>query len=90
MTAPALADRGWRDLAACRGEDPDLFFAEGSGTVPAVALQHDQAKAVCRRCPVAADCLRFAVAFRIEHGVFGGSTPDERNAAHRHLTKGAA
>lgn len=48
----------WRDRAACRDEDPELFFPIGS-TGPALR-QIEEAKAVCRRCPVVDDCLRYA------------------------------
>lgn len=40
----------WRHEAACRWEDPDLFFPVGTGG-PAL-LQIEEAKAVCHRCPV--------------------------------------
>ncbi len=38
----------WRHRAACRDEDPELFFPIGT-TGPAL-LQVEEAKAVCRRC----------------------------------------
>ena len=39
----------WRDDAACRDADPDLFFPVGT-TGP--ALRHiDEAKRICRACP---------------------------------------
>lgn len=72
----------WRDLAACRGVDPDLFFPVGT-TGPALE-QVQQAKAVCATCPVARDCLRFAVSTGQEYGIWGGTTGEERRAlAHR-------
>ncbi|CAM5280018.1 Transcriptional regulator WhiB [Streptomyces glaucescens] len=40
----------WRHNAVCREEDPELFFPIGN-TGPAL-LQIEEAKAVCRRCPV--------------------------------------
>ena len=40
----------WRHTAACRDEDPELFFPIGN-TGPAL-LQIEEAKAVCRRCDV--------------------------------------
>ena len=40
----------WRHRAACRDEDPELFFPIGN-TGPAL-LQIEEAKAVCRRCEV--------------------------------------
>ena len=41
----------WRHRAICRDEDPELFFPIGN-TGPAL-LQIEQAKMVCRRCPIA-------------------------------------
>ena len=38
----------WRHRAACRDEDPELFFPIGN-TGPAL-LQIEEARAVCRRC----------------------------------------
>lgn len=73
--------QGWRDEAACRFEDPELFFpvAEGRGSAAAAALrQVNQAKAVCRRCPVRAECLRWAQDTVQDVGVWGGFSVTER------------
>ena len=40
----------WRHRAACRDVDPELFFPIGN-TGPAL-MQIEEAKQVCRRCPV--------------------------------------
>ncbi|GII01499.1 WhiB family transcriptional regulator [Planobispora takensis] len=69
----------WSRQAACLSEDPELFFPispQGPGQ-----MQHEHAKAVCRRCPVRAQCLDYAVSTRQMHGVWGGTSPDERTAA---------
>lgn len=50
----------WRHDAACRDEDPELFFPVGNSG-PAL-LQVAEAKAVCHRCTVASDCLAWALA----------------------------
>jgi len=71
----------WRHLALCRDEDPELFFPIGS-TGPA-ATQVDQAKIVCRRCPVVEDCLTCALETAQEAGVWGGTSEDERRALRR-------
>jgi len=71
----------WRHLAVCRDEDPELFFPIGS-TGPATH-QVDQAKVVCRRCPVVEDCLTWAVETGQENGVWGGTSEDERRALRR-------
>src|SRR6478735_1139366 len=49
----------WRHEAACRDEDPELFFPIGN-TGPALS-QIDEAKTVCRRCPVVEPCLQWAL-----------------------------
>lgn len=67
----------WRNHAACRGADPDLFHPR-PGDMEAVR----QAKALCSRCPVTADCL--ALANAIEHvngypvGIYGGRSANQR------------
>ncbi|HET6286049.1 MAG TPA: WhiB family transcriptional regulator [Amycolatopsis sp.] len=62
--------------AACRGEDPELFFPV-TETGPG-ARQAARAKAVCARCPVISACLAFAVDNGLAEGVFGGLTRSER------------
>src|SRR4051794_3157713 len=71
----------WRDHAACRDEDPELFFPVGTSG-PAL-LQIDEAKAVCRRCSVSSDCLKWALASGQNAGVWGGMSEDERRALKR-------
>ncbi|MET9993975.1 WhiB family transcriptional regulator [Streptomyces mutabilis] len=71
----------WREHAECRTEDPDLFFPIGT-TGPA-ALQTEQAKAVCRRCPVREQCLRWALDTGQSIGVWGGTSELERRALKR-------
>ncbi|MDI6515167.1 WhiB family transcriptional regulator [Streptomyces coelicoflavus] len=74
----------WREHAACRTEDPDLFFPIGT-TGPA-ALQTEQAKAVCRTCPVREQCLRWALDTGQTLGVWGGTSELERRALKRRET----
>lgn len=71
----------WRDRAACRDTDPDLFFPVGS-TGPAVD-QIAAAKAVCNQCTVQQTCLEFAMATNQESGVWGGTCEDERRKLRR-------
>lgn len=67
---------GWGDLAACKDEEPELFFPISD--VGPGARQTAQAKAVCARCPVRAECLAYALDNGLDHGVFGGTTATER------------
>ncbi|MFC6085249.1 WhiB family transcriptional regulator [Sphaerisporangium aureirubrum] len=66
----------WLRRAACRTEDPELFFPI-SATGPGQA-QQDRAKAVCARCPVRPACLDYALTTGQEHGIWGGTAPEER------------
>ena len=72
----------WMLTAKCRGVDPVEFFpSDGSGV--------DRAQRVCGDCPVQVECLEYALAHRIEHGVWGGTSERERRRilrARRELT----
>jgi WhiB family redox-sensing transcriptional regulator len=75
----------WRHRALCRDEDPELFFPIGT-TGPAV-VQIEQAKAVCRRCPVMQSCLEWALSSGQDSGVWGGLSEDERRALKRRTAR---
>ena len=71
----------WRDKAACLTVDPELFFPVGN-TGPAI-MQIAEAKKVCARCDVRAECLQWALEAGQDHGVWGGLSEDERRAMKR-------
>ena len=76
-----MSAEGWRDAAACRTAGPDVFWpARGDHAAVQRAL------AICDDCPVADDCLDYALANRIRDGVWGGLTAHARRA----LTPGPA
>ncbi|MFE7245880.1 WhiB family transcriptional regulator [Streptomyces sp. NPDC057580] len=77
----------WRMHAACRDEDPDLFFPIGS-TGPAL-VQTDEAKEVCRGCPVREQCLEWAMENGQDSGVWGGLGEAERRALKRRTRRRA-
>ncbi|WP_228978448.1 WhiB family transcriptional regulator [Streptomyces sp. DH12] len=77
----------WRHRAACRAEDPDLFFP--IGTTGLAVLQVEEARSVCRRCPVMDRCGQWALATGQEHGVWGGLSEDERRALKRRAARRA-
>jgi WhiB family redox-sensing transcriptional regulator len=66
----------WRSAGACLRADPDLFFPV-SGSGPAEE-QITKATAICARCPVREPCLEFALATGQQHGIWGGTRPEER------------
>jgi len=75
----------WRHKAACLTEDPELFFPIGN-TGPAL-VQIEEAKAVCRRCDVVDQCLRWAIETGQDSGVWGGLSEDERRALKRRTAR---
>jgi WhiB family redox-sensing transcriptional regulator len=75
-TEPGRTD--WRDLATCRSLDPDLFFP--IGTSGASLTEIDAARRVCQGCPVLTPCLRWALDLGHVHGIWGGTTEEERRA----------
>ncbi|YCK42656.1 WhiB family transcriptional regulator [Actinomadura sp. ATCC 39365] len=63
--------------AACQDEDPELFFPAGYSET--YAREIEKAVGVCGRCPLSAACLRYALdQGEIEHGIYGGTTPEQR------------
>ncbi|MEN3263661.1 WhiB family transcriptional regulator [Pseudonocardia sp.] len=66
----------WLYQAACRTEEPELFFPIGT-TGPALG-QIAEAKSVCRGCPVVSECLSWALESGQNSGVWGGMSEDER------------
>ena len=64
----------WRDRAACLGiANSDIFFPIGRDPQAA-----EDAKDVCRRCPVVRDCLTFALTHEVS-GVWGGTSDGDRD-----------
>jgi WhiB family transcriptional regulator, redox-sensing transcriptional regulator len=66
----------WWQSAACRTVDPEMFFP-----VSTLGPGRDdiaRAKAVCAACRVRRQCLQFALATHQAHGVWGGTTEEER------------
>ena len=79
--APEGAGRRWMVWAACREADPELFFpvtALGRG-----AEEADTAKAFCAACGVRRQCLQYALATGQQHGVWGGTSEQERVGRRR-------
>lgn len=72
----------WRRAAVCQETDVEVFFPEDAS--PRITRgQIKEAKAICGRCPVVAQCLTWAVETRERYGVWGGLTTRERDAMRR-------
>lgn len=68
-TVPVTPD--WRQEAACKGLDPDLWYPERGDLLV-------MAREVCARCPVRGECLDFALTEGEKFGVWGGMSERER------------
>lgn len=64
-------NQSWRQHAACRGIEPDVFY-------PVSDEESDPAKVICRQCGVQTTCLEYALSARERDGVWGGATERER------------
>jgi WhiB family transcriptional regulator, redox-sensing transcriptional regulator len=78
----------WRNRAACRTQDPELFFP--IGTTDRALAQLERAKAVCRTCPVKEPCLAWAMGSEPigqEAGVCAGLSEAERRSLKRRAAR---
>ena len=66
--------------AACRDADTSVFF-------PVSDTFADEAKAICGSCPVAEQCLEYALETHQSDGVWGGLTAVERHRLIRRRQK---
>ena len=66
----------WHALARCRGADPNLFFPETKAH-PATAV------ALCRVCPVIAECAAHADAVPERYGIWAGKGSRARERGRR-------
>lgn len=66
-------DEKWRDRAKCKGFDVNEFF-------PPVGVNIHHLKEFCSDCPVAYECVEYAVKYNLDHGVWGGTSMTDRRA----------
>jgi WhiB family redox-sensing transcriptional regulator len=66
-------DEVWKVRAKCANFDVNEFFP-GDG----VTISH--IREFCSTCPVARECVDYAVKYVLDHGVWGGTSPKERRA----------
>jgi WhiB family transcriptional regulator, redox-sensing transcriptional regulator len=87
MTTTGIA-ANWRSAGACLSADPDLFFpisSRGPGEE-----QIARAKMICAGCSVRRKCLEFAVSQHLSYGIWGGTTPEDRQRDRRRQRRAAA
>jgi WhiB family transcriptional regulator, redox-sensing transcriptional regulator len=69
-----VKDESWREQAACRDRDPEIWFPTELGH----SGTHRIAKAICQRCQVSRDCLAYALERRERWGIWGGLSEGQR------------
>ena len=75
-------DIRWREDAACRDLDTNIFFPESDEDAgPALDA--------CATCPVREECLEFALVTHQDDGVWGGMTETERRRLRRRRREAA-
>jgi WhiB family redox-sensing transcriptional regulator len=80
--AMSAVNLSWRQHAACRGLEPEVFYAVSDDDA-------EEAKAICDACPVREPCLEYALTNRERDGVWGGATERERRRMIRQRRKSA-
>jgi WhiB family transcriptional regulator, redox-sensing transcriptional regulator len=68
----------WQLHALCRGMDSSWFFHPDAERGPRREQREADAKAICARCPVIADCRAHALQVQEPYGIWGGLTEHER------------
>jgi len=74
----------WQVYAACRGHEPELWFADSKDLVS--QGDRERAKTICRTCPVKAACLAAVLTLppaQDAHGIRGGLDAKERARLRR-------
>jgi WhiB family redox-sensing transcriptional regulator len=69
--------------------DSSLFFHPEYERGVARHAREERAKAICRDCPVLAECRQHALSVREPYGVWGAMTVDERRKAVARSTRSA-
>jgi WhiB family redox-sensing transcriptional regulator len=76
---PRVENWDWQLHAACRGMDVAVFYHPTGERDRARRKRIDDAKAICRACPVLGECRAQALALREPFGIWGGLSELERS-----------
>ena len=76
LPAPISEERPWVVFAACRDEDPFLFF-------PQTPAATKRARTICAMCPVRVDCFEYSLEAAERFGVWGGVPEQQRHGLLR-------
>ena len=78
LPQPLLSNYDWQVDGACRNSEPNEFFAGDAERGNRRLSRDERAKAMCRQCPVLQRCFDHAMEVREPYGVWGATTPEER------------
>lgn len=78
-----VREMGWADWGLCAQTDPESFFPEKGGS-------SRLAKRVCAGCPVADECLAYALEHDERWGIWGGTSERQRRTLKRASRKAVA
>jgi WhiB family redox-sensing transcriptional regulator len=82
-------DLDWQEDAACRGVNPELFFAPDIESLQARLDREAEAKKVCWTCPVRIPCLTFRLGSeqQMDAGIWGAKDELERRRLRRNMIR---
>lgn len=76
---PIKVNTRWMEDAECANSNSDVFFYNGASILGSPQdPKFQEAKAICRRCPVRLECLEWAFLTHSHVGVWGGLLPRQR------------
>ena len=70
-------DWSWQLCGSCLAYPAELFFPEEEARRTRKEREQ-QAKRICLQCPVLATCREYALKTPERYGIWGGTTPQER------------
>lgn len=73
----------WQAQGACHGLQTTMFFHPEYERGPTRMRREQDAKAVCRRCPVIDQCRAHALKVHEPYGIWGGLSAEERKEVLR-------
>lgn len=80
-------DLRWQEQAQCSGSDTETFYHD---TWEKRREELVLLKKMCSHCPVAAECLDYALQTNEAYGIWGGLTPAERRLVRRRAARRAS
>lgn len=76
----------WQLRARCRGLPAEVFFTTDDDRGMRRIAHEENAKRICRDCQVLRECLSHAIQAEETYGIWGATTPKERDALRQRAT----